>query len=192
MLICSLPTEKALEWVTTTSHLRCIPSTFPECFQTSSRGEECGWSTFNSLSREKTGRWVRPVLPNPRTSDYIGRDHAKALFSEGIEFKASVRAGLPGWGKEFEWVHWTRYPNWQSDPLSTLYSSHTLFHSWNHRSRPMQLGFTHLTSEEREPRMQNQLCLYCGQAGHMKISCPVCPSSSSQPVSVNTHFTTSA
>ncbi len=37
--------------------------------------------------------------------------------------------------------------------------------------------------------MQNQLCLYCGQAGHVKISCPVCPSTGSR--SVSDHVTTS-
>ncbi len=56
-------------------------------------------------------------------------------------------------------------------------------------AEPMQLGFTHITSEERERRMQNQLCLYCGQAGHVKISCPVRPSTSSR--SVSDHVTTS-
>ncbi len=52
-------------------------------------------------------------------------------------------------------------------------------------AEPMQLGFTPLTLEERERRMQNQLCLYCGQAGHMRISCPVRLLSSPQSVSVN-------
>ncbi len=42
---------------------------------------------------------------------------------------------------------------------------------------PMQLGFTHITAEEQERCMQNQLCLYCSQAGH---SCPVRPSTGSQ------------
>ncbi len=42
-------------------------------------------------------------------------------------------------------------------------------------AEPMQFGFTHIMAEERERRMQNQLCLYCGQAGHVKISCPVRP-----------------
>ncbi len=59
-------------------------------------------------------------------------------------------------------------------------------------AEPMQLGFTHLTQEEREHRMQNQLCLYCGQAGHMKISCPVRLLSSSRSVSVNSRSITSA
>ncbi len=48
---------------------------------------------------------------------------------------------------------------------------------------PMQLGFTPLTPQERERRMQNQLCLYCGQAGHMRNTCPVRPSSDRRSVS---------
>lgn len=65
-------------------------------------------------------------------------------------------------------------------------------HETTTASEPMQLGFTHLTPEERERRMQNHLCLYCGQSGHMKTSCPVRPSSSSQSVSVQAKYTTSA
>ncbi len=50
----------------------------------------------------------------------------------------------------------------------------------------MQLGFTPLTPQESECRMQNQLCLYCGQAGHMRNTCPVRPSSDQRSVSDNT------
>lgn len=48
----------------------------------------------------------------------------------------------------------------------------------------MQLGFTNLTPEERERRMHQHLCLYCGQSGHRRLSCPVRPPSHVQPVSV--------
>ncbi|KAG1930727.1 retrotransposable element [Pimephales promelas] len=47
----------------------------------------------------------------------------------------------------------------------------------------MQLGFTPISPEERERRYQNRLCMYCGQPGHMKLSCPVRPSSHNSPVS---------
>ncbi|KAL0154077.1 hypothetical protein M9458_050536 [Cirrhinus mrigala] len=57
--------------------------------------------------------------------------------------------------------------------------------------KPMQIGATHLTSEERERRMQNSLCLYCGQAGHIKSTCPVRPAKPSPAVSVNRLITTS-
>ncbi len=59
-------------------------------------------------------------------------------------------------------------------------------------TEPMQLGFTPLTPQERECRMQNQLCLYCGQAGHMRNTCPVRPSSDQRPMSDNTRAFSSA
>ncbi len=40
--------------------------------------------------------------------------------------------------------------------------------------------------------MQNQLCLYCGQAGHMRNTCPVRPSSDLRPVSDITRSISSA
>ncbi|KAL0162053.1 hypothetical protein M9458_041449, partial [Cirrhinus mrigala] len=40
---------------------------------------------------------------------------------------------------------------------------------------PMQLGTTRLTIEERERRLRNNLCLYCGQAGHIRATCPTRP-----------------
>ncbi|KAI2646312.1 Transposon Tf2-6 polyprotein [Labeo rohita] len=40
---------------------------------------------------------------------------------------------------------------------------------------PMQLGTTKLTVEERERRLRNNLCLYCGQPGHLRATCPTRP-----------------
>ncbi|KAL0185638.1 hypothetical protein M9458_017308 [Cirrhinus mrigala] len=40
---------------------------------------------------------------------------------------------------------------------------------------PMQIGRTHLTEEERERRLRDHLCLYCGQPGHIRASCPIRP-----------------
>ncbi|KAI2645046.1 Transposon Tf2-9 polyprotein [Labeo rohita] len=40
---------------------------------------------------------------------------------------------------------------------------------------PMQLGTTKLTTEERERRIRNHLCLYCGVAGHIQATCPTRP-----------------
>jgi len=43
-------------------------------------------------------------------------------------------------------------------------------------TEPMQVGRTHLSTEERERRLRNHLCLYCGQAGHLRADCPTRPS----------------
>ncbi|KAI2662464.1 Retrotransposon-derived protein PEG10 [Labeo rohita] len=40
---------------------------------------------------------------------------------------------------------------------------------------PMQLGTTRLSVEERERRIRNRLCLYCGEAGHIRATCPTRP-----------------
>lgn len=42
-------------------------------------------------------------------------------------------------------------------------------------AEPMQIGRTHLSAEERERRIRNRLCLYCGQAGHLRAECPTRP-----------------
>ena len=40
---------------------------------------------------------------------------------------------------------------------------------------PMQLGRARLTPAERQRRMQNKLCLYCGQGGHFVSGCSELP-----------------
>lgn len=40
---------------------------------------------------------------------------------------------------------------------------------------PMQLGRMKITSDERQRRFREGLCLYCGQPGHILLSCPTRP-----------------
>ncbi|KAK3516025.1 hypothetical protein QTP70_001870 [Hemibagrus guttatus] len=40
---------------------------------------------------------------------------------------------------------------------------------------PMQLGSTHLNPAERQRRLTQSLCLYCGDPGHALPMCPICP-----------------
>ncbi len=56
---------------------------------------------------------------------------------------------------------------------------------------PVQVGFAHLTSEERERCVHNHLCLYCSQPGHLRASCPTRPSAqNSSTVSSNSRSLT--
>ncbi|KAI2645467.1 Transposon Tf2-6 polyprotein [Labeo rohita] len=43
---------------------------------------------------------------------------------------------------------------------------------------PMQIGSTKLSVEERERRIRSNLCLYCGQPGHIRANCPTRPPAS--------------
>lgn len=42
-------------------------------------------------------------------------------------------------------------------------------HGWE---EPMQLGHTHISAEERDRRMREHCCLYCGTPGHFRSVCP--------------------
>ncbi len=56
---------------------------------------------------------------------------------------------------------------------------------------PMQIGVTHISEEERERRIRQSLCLYCGLPGHLRASCPTRPSHNPAAVSLNYQTTTS-
>ncbi len=47
---------------------------------------------------------------------------------------------------------------------------------------PMQIGGARLTAGEQRRRLANQLCLYCGGAGHVAAACPVVGHSSRSPL----------
>ncbi len=40
---------------------------------------------------------------------------------------------------------------------------------------PMQVGVTRLSAEERERRIRQYLCLYCGESGHLRAACTARP-----------------
>lgn len=41
--------------------------------------------------------------------------------------------------------------------------------------KPMQLKRVRITSAERQRRLTQGLCLFCGNMGHLKALCPICP-----------------
>ncbi|KAL1280048.1 hypothetical protein QQF64_014648 [Cirrhinus molitorella] len=55
----------------------------------------------------------------------------------------------------------------------------------------MQIGNTRLSMEERERRMRSNLCLYCGQPGHIRATCPTRPPRRSDSVSEPPNLSTS-
>uniref|UniRef100_A0A3B1JYI4 Retrotransposon gag domain-containing protein n=1 Tax=Astyanax mexicanus TaxID=7994 RepID=A0A3B1JYI4_ASTMX len=42
----------------------------------------------------------------------------------------------------------------------------------DHGDRPVQLGHTRLPRQEREARMREGRCIYCGLVGHQRVTCP--------------------
>ncbi len=56
---------------------------------------------------------------------------------------------------------------------------------------PMQIGVTRISEEERERRIRQSLCLYCGLPGHLRASCPTRPSRNPAAVSLSLKSATS-
>jgi len=52
---------------------------------------------------------------------------------------------------------------------------HSLVSSAPGTVEPMEIGRSRLTPEERELRVNNHLCLYCGESGHFIRACPTRP-----------------
>lgn len=57
-----------------------------------------------------------------------------------------------------------------TEMLTSIPSSTLLAHQ--DYSEPMQLGRTRLSSTERDRRMRERRCLYCGLSGHFRSTCP--------------------
>ncbi|KAI2659483.1 Transposon Tf2-9 polyprotein [Labeo rohita] len=198
--VCSLLTGRALDWAT--AMWRDDGSTFPtfgqflhhfrEVFEHPTGGKGAGEQllelsqgrrtaadyalSFRTLAAQTT--WVEDTLKvlfrrglcQDLQSELACRDEGRSL-NEFIELSIQVDNLIRS--------RRTQGSTTQIPPVTTSVPE------------PMQIGATHLTSEERERRMQNSLCLYCGQAGHIKSTCPVRPAKPSPAVSVNRLITTS-
>ncbi|KAK2822859.1 hypothetical protein Q5P01_022924 [Channa striata] len=64
-------------------------------------------------------------------------------------------------------------PSFHSSPRVVPEPPSTIPAARGEQPEPMQIGRTRLSAEEREHRFRNNLCLYCGGAGHRVSSCPV-------------------
>ncbi|KAI2661314.1 Transposon Tf2-6 polyprotein [Labeo rohita] len=185
--VCSLLTGKALEWATAVWDLGqpTFPSftaflrSFKEVFQPSPESSEAGEQIMALRQGRRTAAeyaldfrtlaaqsgWndgplklhYRKGLQPDLQVELACRDENLSL-SQYIELSIRVdnvmRARKPS--RAF-----TASPPFPSVPMAS--------------PEPMQLGVTKLSAEERERRLRNNLCLYCGQAGHIRATCPTRP-----------------
>ncbi len=198
--VCSLLTGKALEWVTAV--WRMDGSSFPtfniflqhfrEVFEHPAEGRSAGDQLLTlSQGRKLAAEYALSFRTLAAQTTWV-EDTLKLLFQRGLNLELQSELACRDEGKSLSEVIdlAIQIDNLIRSRRSTRATPRYMPETTT-VAEPMQLGFTHLTPEERERRMQNQLCLYCGQAGHMRVSCPARPLSSSRSVSVNSHCTTS-
>ncbi|KAL0152007.1 hypothetical protein M9458_052725 [Cirrhinus mrigala] len=209
--VCSLLTGKALDWATAVWDLNrpTFPSfeaflrRFREVFDTPKESEAAGERILTLRQGKSSAAEFSLTFRTLAAQTGWPDDPLKLHFRRGLnhELQAELACrdeeksldGLINLTIRIDNLMRSRKPNRERSTQLNA-SSPTPAHE------PMEVAHTRLTAEERGRRQQLNLCLYCGQAGHMKAFCPVKStprpavsqiSSSSQTVKIPVHITSS-
>ncbi|KAI2654876.1 Transposon Tf2-6 polyprotein [Labeo rohita] len=194
-LICSLLTGRALEWATALWEGRqmAFPSyqrflqQFREVFDHSAGGKEPGeeiltlkQGTFTAADYTLRFRTLAAQTGWPP-------EPLKVMYRRGLRDDLQAELACRDEGKSLEQFMELAI---QIDNLIRSRHGHRPYTPQPATSRtadpePMQIGYTHLTQEERDRRLRSHLCLYCGQPNHIRANCPVRPPQTPSRVSVN-------
>ncbi|KAI2665770.1 Transposon Tf2-9 polyprotein [Labeo rohita] len=185
--VCSLLTGKALEWATAVWDLgqstyptfATFLQSFKEVFQPSPESSEAGEQIVALRQGRRTAADYaldfRTLAAQSGWNDGPLKLHYRPGLNSDLQVELACRdEGLTlnqyiDLSIRIDNVMRSRKPNRSfTTPLPTPSSTSST-------PEPMQLGTTKLTIEERERRIRNNLCLYCGQAGHIRATCPTRP-----------------
>ncbi|KAL0196887.1 hypothetical protein M9458_005427, partial [Cirrhinus mrigala] len=185
--VCSLLTGKALEWATAVWDLG--QSTYPtfanflvsfkEVFQPAPEGSEAGEQIMVLRQGRRTAAEYALDFRTLAAQSGWNDGPLKLHYRKGLNTDLQVELACRDEGLSLnqyidlsiriDKVMRSRKPS-RSLPATFLPQP-----SASTNPEPMQLGTTRLTIEERERRLRNNLCLYCGQAGHIRATCPTRP-----------------
>ncbi|KAL0185720.1 hypothetical protein M9458_017390, partial [Cirrhinus mrigala] len=193
--VCSLLTGKALDWATAVWRLdrptfptfAAFLQQFKGVFQPSSESGEAG----EEIMALRQGR--RPAADYALTFRTLAAQSGwndgplKLHYRKGLNPELQVELACRDEGLSLEqYIDLSiRVDNVMRARKSSRFTSSLPLPTPSSEAplEPMQLGSTKLSLEERERRLRNNLCLYCGLAGHVRASCPTRPPR--QPSSVS-------
>ncbi|KAL0154784.1 hypothetical protein M9458_049047, partial [Cirrhinus mrigala] len=196
--VCSLLSGRALDWATAVwseDHV-VFPSfaaflqNFKEVFEHSADGMEVGEQLLQLRHGKNTAADYALAFRTLAAQTGWPDDPLKLLFRKGLNAELQSELACRDEGKSLAQfidlairvdnlvrAHRPQRPLTSSVPTNSQPSE----------SKPMQIGVTHISSEERERRIQRNLCLYCGLPGHMRSSCPMRLSRKTAAVSSGFH-----
>ncbi|KAL0168456.1 hypothetical protein M9458_036678, partial [Cirrhinus mrigala] len=196
--VCSLLSGRALDWATAVwSEDRVVfPSfaaflqNFKEVFEHSADGKEVGEQLLQLRQGKNTAADYALAFRTLAAQTGWPDDPLKQLFRKGLNAELQSELACRDEGKSLAQFidlaicvdNLVRACRPQRPLTSSVPTN-----SQPSESEPMQIGVTHISSEERERRIQRNLCLYCGLPGHMRSSCPTCPSHKTAAVSSGFH-----
>ncbi|MGL5565866.1 MAG: DUF4939 domain-containing protein, partial [Plesiomonas sp.] len=197
---CSLLTGKALDWATTvwsegrsTFHsYREFLKRFREIFEHPEGGKEAGELLLELRQGKQTvAEYALTFCTLAAQTQWVD-DTLKLLFRKGLNLELQSELACRDAGKDLSgFIELAiQVDNLICSRRPARGSVRIPMSSHAHATRPrspesesMQLGYTHLSEEERSRRRHHQLCLYCGLAGHMRVSCPTRPKHQESAVS---------
>lgn len=104
-------------------------------------------------------------------------DTLKTLFRQGLNLELQSELDCRDEGKGFDdFVSLAIRINNLVRVRRPARSLSTTVPSPHKDCEPMPVGRARLTTEERERRFKERLCLYCGEPGHILATCPIRPS----------------
>jgi len=152
---------------------------FREVFEQSHSGRSAGEQLLVLSQNNNTAAEYTLAFRTLAAQTDWTKDTLKLLFRQGLSQALQSELACHDEGRSLkEFMDLTiQIDNLMRSRRHTRPAATTTLLSTNN-SETLQLGYTHLTPEEREHRLQQHLCLYCGESGHYKSACPVLPTSS--------------
>ncbi len=201
--VCSLLTGRALEWATAIweDDHAAFPSfasftqSFKEVFEHPAGGKEVGEQL---LSLRQGGDSAADYALSFRTlaaqTGWRDAELLKLLFRKGFNQDLQSELACRDEGRTLEQfitlaIRLDNSLRSRRLPRSSL-SSATMATA-PPATEPMQIGMTRISEEERERRIRQRLCLYCGLPGHLRASCPTRPSRNPAAVSATSNSASS-
>ncbi len=179
--ICSLLSGRALEWATAVwegSSLSFPPLNkflrqFREVFEHSASGKEAGEQLLALRQGKDTAADYSLTFRTLAAQTGWESGPLKLLYRKGLSAELQSELACRDEGRTLEeFINITiRLDNLLCSRWSPLASAPATVSE----PEPMHVGITRLSLEERERRIRNHLCLYCGQSGHLRASCPTRP-----------------
>ncbi|KAL0154660.1 hypothetical protein M9458_048923, partial [Cirrhinus mrigala] len=193
--VCALLTGRALDWATAVWRTDTPVHTtfgdflahFRKVFEHPAGGRSAGEELLSlSQGRRTAADYALSFRTLAAQTTWV-EDTLKLLFRRGLNHELQSELACRDEGRSLnDFIELTIQVDNLIRTRRSPRSMTPSFTETHNSPEPMQIGNTHLTPEERERRMQDHLCLYCGQAGHAKSTCPIRPN---RAVSVNTSST---
>ncbi|KAL0171117.1 hypothetical protein M9458_031428, partial [Cirrhinus mrigala] len=185
--VCSLLTGKALEWATAVWDLgqsayptfATFLTSFKEVFQPTPESGDAGEQIMALRQGRRTAAEYALDFRTLAAQSGWNEGPLKLHYRKGLNSDLQVELACRDEGLSLsQFIDQSiRIDNVMRArrPVRSFSSTHQPPVPASSDPEPMQLGTTKLTTEERERRLRNSLCLYCGQAGHIRATCPTRP-----------------